>query len=144
MSKTTSKQASKLTRTTLAIESGLLKGFDDWMAAHGYSNRSQAVRDLIRAALMEQRWKDPAAQVVASLTVIYDHSARTLSQQLTHIQHEDHHAVLCSQHVHLDHDRCMESILLRGTAEQLRRVADAIVATRGVQAGKLTLMSIDV
>jgi len=131
----------KLTRTTLAIEADLLKKFDRWMASRGYTNRSQAVRDLMRTALVEAEWQDPRAQVVAALTVIYKHAARTLSQELTHLQHEDHHAVMCSQHVHLDHDTCLESILLKGTASQLRRLADAIIATKGIRAGKLTLMS---
>jgi len=132
---------SHLVRTTLAIERDLLRGFDAWMATHGYENRSQAVRDLIRAALIEQEWTNPKAMVVAALSLIYDHSAHTLAQALTDIQHDDHHAILCSQHVHLDHHKCLEVILMQGTADQLRRLADTIIATRGVKAGKLTLMS---
>jgi CopG family nickel-responsive transcriptional regulator len=132
---------SDLTRTTLAIDGRLLKKFDAWMAGHGYTNRSEALRDLIRAALVEAEWEDPNAQVVAALSIIYDHAERQLAQEVTDLQHEDHHAVLCSQHVHLDHDNCLEVILMRGRAGQLRRLADAIISRRGVQAGKLTLMS---
>lgn len=135
---------SKLTRTTLAIEQSLLKRFDQWMERRGYTNRSEAMRDMIRQALVEQEWADPAAHVVASLSIIFDHAAHTLAQQLTQLQHEDHHAVLCSQHIHLDHNNCLEVILLRGTAGQLRRIADAIISTRGVKAGHLTLMSANV
>ncbi|MCE5278020.1 MAG: nickel-responsive transcriptional regulator NikR [Planctomycetaceae bacterium] len=131
-----------LTRTTLAIEMDLLDKFDAWMTTRGYDNRSQAMRDLIRAALVEQEWTDPKAEVAASLSIIYNHASHSLSQELASLQHEDHHAVLCSQHVHLDHDRCLEVILLRGRAEQLRRICDAITATRGVQAGKLSLLSL--
>jgi len=134
----------KLTRTALAIDADLLGKFDRWMAGHGYTNRSEAMRDLIRGALVEAKWENPRARVVAVLSVIYDHAARSLAQELTHIQHEDHHAVLCSQHVHLDHERCLEVILMQGTARQLRRLSDSIVATRGVLAGKLTLLSRDV
>ena len=112
------------------------------MARHGYTNRSEAVRDLIRQALVEQQWADPKANVAASLSIIYDHAEHSLAQQLAGLQHEDHHAILCSQHVHLDHHRCLEVILMRGTAGQLRRISDAIVSTRGVVAGKLTLMSL--
>jgi CopG family nickel-responsive transcriptional regulator len=133
---------SELTRTTLAIERGLLEKFDRWMARHGYTNRSEAVRDLIRQALVEQEWADPKAAVAASLSILYDHAQHALAQQLAGLQHEDHHAILCSQHVHLDHHRCLEVILMRGTAGQLRRISDAIIATRGVIAGKLTLMSL--
>ncbi|HUU59636.1 MAG TPA: nickel-responsive transcriptional regulator NikR [Phycisphaerae bacterium] len=135
---------SDLRRTTLAIEGDLLEKFDGWMAAHGYTNRSEAVRDLMRTALTEQEWSDPNARVAAALTILYDHAAHALAQELTHLQHEDYHAILCSQHVHMDHDHCMESILMRGKAGPLRRLADAIIATRGVRAGKLTLMSTNV
>ena len=135
---------SELTRTTLAIEKGLLEKFDQWMARHGYDNRSEALRDLVRGSLVEQEWSDPKAPVAAALSIIYDHAAHTLAQQLTSLQHEDHHAILCSQHVHLDHHRCLEVIVMRGTAGQLRRIADTIIATRGVIAGKLTLLSLSV
>jgi CopG family transcriptional regulator, nickel-responsive regulator len=132
---------SELARTALSIDQDLLAKFDVWMANHGYTNRSEAVRDLIRAALVEAEWTDPQAKVVASLSIIYDHAAHTLAQEITQLQHEDFHSILCSQHVHLDHNRCLEVILMQGTAAQLRRLADAIIATRGVQAGKLTMMS---
>lgn len=135
---------SELARTALAINRDLLARFDKWMDGHGYTNRSEAVRDLIRNALIEQEWTDPEAQVVAVLSVVYDHEAHTLAQELTHLQHEHHTAVLCSQHVHLDHDLCLEAILLRGTAGRLRSLSDSIIATRGVKAGKLTLMSTSV
>jgi CopG family nickel-responsive transcriptional regulator len=134
----------ELVRTALSLDGDLLVKFDEWMAARGYTNRSEAVRDLMRAAMVEREWADPKAKVVASLSIIYDHAAHTLAQALAHMQHEDHRAILCSQHVHLDHRRCLEVILMRGTAGQLRRLSDAIVATRGIQAGKLTLMSLNV
>jgi CopG family nickel-responsive transcriptional regulator len=132
---------SDLARTALAIDAELLEKFDQWMASHGYTNRSEAVRDLIRSALTEAEWAHPTAKVVAVLSVVFDHAARDLAQEVTEIQHKDHHAILCSQHVHLDHHNCLEVILMRGTSRQLRRVADSIVATRGVKAGKLTLLS---
>jgi CopG family nickel-responsive transcriptional regulator len=134
----------RVTRTALAIEEDLLRKFDAWMVSRGYDNRSEAVRDLMRSALTEQEWSDPKASVVAVLSVIYDHESHTLAQELTHIQHEDHRAILCSQHVHLDAHRCLEVILMKGTAGQLRRVADTIAATRGVRAGKLTPLSVNV
>ena len=130
-----------LTRTTLAIEKDLLRKFEAWMAAKGYDNRSEALRDLIRAALVESEWSNPKAKVVAVLSVIYDHEQRHLAQDLTHLQHEEHHAILCSQHVHLDNHQCLEVILMEGQAERLRRLADSIIAARGVQAGKLTVLS---
>ena len=103
---------SELTRTTLAIEKELLEKFDAWLSSRGYNNRSEAMRDLIRSALTEQEWSTPDAQVVAALSIIYDHAAHTLAQQLTHLQHADHDAILCSQHVHLDNHQCLEVILM--------------------------------
>jgi len=132
---------STLTRTALAIDRDLLKRFDKWTADRGYTNRSEAMRDLIRSALVEQEWEDPAAAVVASLSIIFDHEQRELAQQVTHLQHADHHAIICSQHIHLDDHNCLEVVIMQGTARRLRRIADAIVATRGVRAGKLTLLS---
>ncbi len=133
-----------LTRTAMSIEGGLLRRFDAWMARHGYTNRSEALRDLIRATLVEQEWTNPQAAVVAVLSVIYDHAAHDLTQVLTDVQHEGFRTVLCSQHVHLDRHRCLEVVLLRGRVAQLRRLADRIIATRGVRAGKLTLLSVKV
>ncbi len=132
---------SDLARTALAIERDLLDQFDQWMAGHGYTNRSEAVRDLIRTALVESEWADPNADVVGALSIVFDHSQRDLAQGLTQLQHKDHHAILCSQHVHLDRNRCVETILMRGTVSQLRRLADTITTQRGVKFGKLALMS---
>jgi len=131
----------KLARTALAIDEDLLARFERWMAAHGYSNRSEAMRDLVRKALVEGQWENSKASVVATLSIIYEHERRDLAQQLTHRQHADHHAILCSQHVHLDHHNCLEVIVMQGTAGQLRRMADGIIATKGVKGGQLTLMS---
>jgi len=135
---------SALTRTALAIDTDLLRRFDRWMARRGYDSRSEAVRDLIRSALVQQEWEDPSAEVVASLAIIYDHQRHELAQQLTHLQHADHHAIICSQHVHLDQANCLEVIIMRGRARQLRRLADTITATKGVRAGELTLLSLKV
>ncbi|MHC4984023.1 MAG: nickel-responsive transcriptional regulator NikR [Planctomycetota bacterium] len=130
-----------LTRTALAIDRKLLERFDAWTASHGYSNRSEAVRDIIRNTLIEAEWADPNAPVIAVLSIVFDHSKRRLAQEMTELQHEHHRAVLCSQHVHLDGRRCMEVVIMQGKARALRRLSDAIIATRGVIAGKVTLMS---
>lgn len=132
---------SKLTRTALAIDRDLLARFDAWMNQHGYDNRSEAVRDLIRGALVEQEWQETQASVFATLSIVYDHEASELAQRLTSLQHEEHHCILCSQHVHMDHHNCLESIVLKGKPDQLRGLADAILATKGVRTGKLTLLS---
>ncbi len=132
---------SDLVRTALAIDHDLLAKFDAWLTARGYTNRSEAVRDLIRSALVEAEWQDSRAEVVAVLSIIFDHASHDLAQAVTERQHADPSAVLCSQHVHLDHDNCLEVIIMQAAGERLRPLADAIIATRGVKAGKLTLLS---
>ena len=131
---------SKLTRTALAIDEDLLVQFDKWMASSGYTNRSEAIRDLIRSALNESQWAQPTAQIVAIVSIVYDHSARLLARDLAHKQHDEHHCVMCSQHVHLDSHQCLEVILMQGRAGQLRKLAEGIIATRGVLAGKISIV----
>jgi len=131
----------KVTRTAVSLDRGLLARFNAWMARHGYTNRSQALRDLIRLALVKQEWSDPHAQVVAALSIIYDHASHDLAAVLADLQHRRFRTVLCSQHVHLGRHLCLEVVLLRGRAAELRRLTDTIIATRGVRAGELTLMS---
>ncbi len=132
---------SELTRTAVTIDRSLLERFDGWLAARGYTNRSEAVRDLVREALVSREWENPEAVVVATLSIVFDHEAQELAQQLTHLQHAEHHCILCSQHVHLDHHNCLESIVMKGKPAQLRKLADAILATKGVRMGELTLLS---
>ena len=132
---------SKLTRTALAIDEDLLVKFDKWMASSGYTNRSEAMRDLIRSALNESQWDRPEAKIVAVVSIVYDHSARLLAQDLAHKQHDEHHCVMCSQHVHLDSHQCLEVILMQGRAGQLRSLAEGIIATKGILAGKISIVS---
>lgn len=132
-----------LARTALAIDADLLAAFDDWMSEHGYRNRSEAFRDLARQALAEARAEDPDAKIVAVLSIVYDHAERRLAQEVTHLQHGEHHVVLCSQHVHLDSHNCLETIAMQGPSAQVRALADSIVATKGVKAGRLTVLNAD-
>lgn len=99
---------SQLSRIGVAIDSDLLEKFDAHIANRGYTNRSEAFRDLIRDELVEQAWAKPESMVVGTVTLVYDHHVRMLSEKLTDIQHEAFHAVLSTLHVHLDHDNCLE------------------------------------
>jgi CopG family nickel-responsive transcriptional regulator len=123
----------------VAIDTGLLEKFDRLIAGRGYTNRSEAFRDMIREELVEQSWESPESQVVGTVTLVYDHHARLLGEKLTGIQHEYHHSVLSTLHVHLDHDLCLEVIVIRGKAGAVRSLADALISTKGVKHGRLTL-----
>jgi len=130
---------SELSRIGVAIDTGLLERFDRLIAGRGYTNRSEAFRDMIREELVEQSWESPDSQVVGTVTLVYDHHARLLGEKLTGIQHEYHRSVLSTLHVHLDHDLCLEVIVIRGRAGAVRSLADALISTKGVKHGRLTL-----
>ncbi len=131
----------QLSRIGVAIDSDLLRKFDALIAKRGYTNRSEAFRDLIRNELVEKTWQSPDSQVVASVTIVYDHHVRLLSEKLTEMQHEHYHHILSTMHVHLDHDNCLEVIVLKGKASAVQRIADALISAKGVKHGRLTITS---
>jgi CopG family nickel-responsive transcriptional regulator len=130
---------SELARIGVALESGLLEEFDRLIERRGYSSRSEAFRDMIRGELNQVQVSSPDQHVVGTLTIIYDHNVRQLAEKLTGMQHEHHHEIVSTLHVHLDHDQCLEVLVLRGPAVDVQRIADRVVATKGVRQGRLTL-----
>jgi CopG family nickel-responsive transcriptional regulator len=133
---------SELVRFGVSIEGPLLADFDRLIEQKGYASRSEAFRDLIRNALVESEWRELKGEQVATLTLVYNHEYREITDRLTDMQHEYHHLVVCATHVHLTHHTCLEAIVLRGKAGQLRAMADRLIATRGVQHGKLTMTTL--
>ncbi len=130
---------SQLNRIGVAIDSDLLDKFDALIAKKGYTNRSEAFRDLIRDELVEKAWEKPDALVVGTVTLVYDHHVRMLNEKLTEIQHEAFHNVLSTLHVHLDHDHCLEVLIVKGKASIVQKIADALISTKGVMHGRLTI-----
>jgi CopG family transcriptional regulator, nickel-responsive regulator len=129
----------ELSRIGVAIDTELLEQFDSLISRRGYSNRSEAFRDLIRDELVEHAWESPDSHVVGTVTLVYDHHVRLLSEKLTVLQHDHHRSILSTLHVHLDHDNCLEVLVMRGRAEEVRQIADAIISTKGVKHGRLTI-----
>jgi CopG family nickel-responsive transcriptional regulator len=129
----------ELSRIGVAIDAGLLEKFDQLIARRGYTNRSEAFRDLIRDALVEKTWEAPDAKVVGTVTIVYDHHVRLLNEKLTDLQHEYYHHILSTLHVHLDHDNCLEVLVVRGRAADVRRIADTLISTKGVKHGRLSI-----
>ena len=123
----------ELSRIGVAIDTDLLEKFDRLIEQRGYTNRSEAFRDLIRDELVEKNWESPDSHVVGTVTLVYDHHVRMLSEKLTDIQHDYHHAVLSTLHVHLDHDHCLEVLVVKGKS------GDALISTKGVKHGRLTI-----
>jgi CopG family nickel-responsive transcriptional regulator len=128
-----------LSRIGVAIDSELLERFDRLIRSRGYTNRSEAFRDLIRAELVEQAADAPDSPVVGTVTLVYDHNVRLLNEKLVDLQHEHYHHILSTLHVHLDHDHCLEVLVLRGRSRTVRQIADSLIATKGVKLGRLTI-----
>lgn len=129
-----------LERTAISLEEDLLAQFDRLTKRRGYSNRSEAIRDLIRDQLVQDEWSQQekdSTDKVAVVSLVYDHDSASLAQKLTHIQHENHHAVVSSLHVHLDHHNCLEVLILRGPADQIMAMGESLVSTKGVKYGKV-------
>jgi CopG family nickel-responsive transcriptional regulator len=128
----------QLIRTGVSLEEDLLHQFDHLIARRGYANRSEAIRDLIRESLLSEIVVTNKV-VVGTLTLVYDHHVPNLSQRLTEVQHTAGAMILAATHVHLDHNYCLEVIIMKGKSRELQAVADGMLALRGVELGKLVL-----
>ena len=128
----------KLSRTGISLDQDLLAAFDKLIARRSYKNRSEALRDLIRDAMLAEAI-DSNKLVVGTLTLVYDHHIPGLSQKLTEVQHDAGAMVLAATHVHLDHHACLEVIIMKGKSRLLQETADRMLAMRGVELGKLVL-----
>ena len=128
-----------LARIGVAIDSLLLKRFDQLIGQRGYTNRSEAFRDLIRDELVQKSWESPDAEVVGTVTLVYNHHVRMLNEKLTGMQHDHHRNILSTMHVHLDHDNCLEVIVVKGKAKDVQHIADGLISTKGVKHGHLTI-----
>lgn len=131
-------------RFTMSLDGELAEQFDAYIESKAYSNRSEAVRDLIRERLTSESLASrQTGNCIASLSYVYNHHERELSSRLMDIQHEHHDLVLASQHVHLDHDNCLETLMLRGAVRAVRDFAEAMIAERGVRHGNLHVIPVE-
>ncbi len=134
---------SNLIRFGVSLDKELLKDFDKDLSERGYQNRSEAIRDLIRERLVEKEWEqengDEALERMAVLTIVYDHHQSDLTKTLTDIQHESHGVVYSTLHIHLDSDNCLEIMVLKGSAEMIKKLGEKLISTRGVRHGKMIL-----
>jgi CopG family transcriptional regulator, nickel-responsive regulator len=131
----------ELTRTGIAVDSALLARFDCFISKQGYTNRSEAFRDLIRDRLVTDVVQDPEMLVAGTVTLIYSHHSRLLPAKLTDLQHTHHELIISTTHVHLDHDTCLEVIVVRGRSRKVQKLADVLIGTKGVQHGRLVMSS---
>ncbi|MEW6111839.1 MAG: nickel-responsive transcriptional regulator NikR [Thermodesulfobacteriota bacterium] len=128
-----------LVRFGVSIPDDLLEKFDSLIIGQGYTNRSEAIRDLIRDRLVENQWTASDHEVVGTVTVVYDHERSELAQKLTEIQHRKHQLIISAVHVHLDAHNCLEVLIMRGSSDEVRKVGELLISTRGVKHGKITM-----
>ena len=126
-----------LARFGISLDQRLLQQFDVLIGEKGYVNRSEAIRDLIRGSLVDAQWNREEVELVGTVTLVYDHHTRDLSDKLTEHQHSHHNAIISSLHVHLDAHNCLEVVVLKGQAGTVKRLADELIGTKGVKHGKL-------
>lgn len=131
---------SELFRFGVSLDKSLLEKFDNLIEKKSYSNRSEAFRDLIRNELVKKEWKE-GDSVAGAITLIYDHHKRELLSKITDIQHGFQRVIISTQHIHLDHDNCLEIIAVKGKAKELQQLADTLKSIKGVKHGTLSMSS---
>ena len=124
-------------RFTVSLPNALMHTLDRLQSGRRYANRSEFVRDMLRAELVKEEWQAQAGDTVGVLVLVYDHHTRALADKLTNIQHENHGAITAALHVHLDAHTCLEVIPLRGAVKDIRRIANRLLSTKGVRYGQL-------
>jgi CopG family transcriptional regulator, nickel-responsive regulator len=129
---------SNLVRFGVSLEKNLLEKWDSLLNAKGYSNRSEALRDLIRGELVKKEWAS-GGEVVGAVTLVYDHHKRELVNKLTDLQHDFGGFIFASQHIHIDHHNCMEIIAVKGTPNKVEELADKMKGVKGVKYGALSM-----
>jgi CopG family nickel-responsive transcriptional regulator len=131
-------------RFGISLDGALLKSFDKAISRKGYTNRSEAIRDLIRDSLVREEWKADAKEAAGVVTIVYSHHARELADTLMEMQHVYCALIVSTMHIHLDGDNCLEVIVVRGCGKEIREVADRLIAVRGVKHGQLTVTGVGI
>ncbi len=129
---------SEVVRFGVSMDGRLLAQFDRLIEGKGYKNRSEAVRDLIRNSLVDEQWmRDDQEEMVGTVSLVYDHHTRELADKLTEHQHSHHRNIISALHVHLDAHHCLEVVVIKGRAGEIRRLASELIGTKGVKHGRL-------
>jgi CopG family nickel-responsive transcriptional regulator len=131
---------SKLTRIGVSLDEDLLEPFDELCRRKGYFNRSEAIRDLIRKAMVEEGGLNAGGQGACSLSLLYDHHKNDLARRMTQIQHDDHDIIAATLHIHLDHHNCLEVLVIKGEIMRMRALADKLISCTGVKNGAFNLL----
>lgn len=129
-----------LKRFSISLEQNLLEIFDKHIKERSYNNRSEAIRDLIRKAFIKNEWQADK-NVMGVISLVYDHHQHKLQEKVTEVQHDFHHHIVSTTHVHMDHNNCLEVIIVKGKAKEVQELADRLIALRGIRDGNLAMSS---
>jgi len=129
----------EIVRFGVSMEKNLLASFDELISRKGYANRSEAFRDLVRDHLVEEEWKVEKKEMIGTITIVYNHHTRGLSDTLIELQHHFHNLIISTMHLHMDEDNCLEVLVVKGMVDKIKTIADKLISTRGVKHGKLTM-----
>jgi len=130
---------SEIIRFGISMDGTLLGKFDQLIARKGYTNRSEALRDLIRDSIVQSQWEAGSEETLGTITIVYSHHTRELSDVLNHLQHRYYKSIVSTTHIHMDEHNCLEVLIVRGKGEEIKKISDRLIATRGVKHGKLSL-----
>ncbi|NPV26609.1 MAG: nickel-responsive transcriptional regulator NikR [Firmicutes bacterium] len=133
--------AEELVRFGVSMNAQLLAKFDRLIRRKGYANRSEAIRDMVRGLLVDEEWQTGSSEVVGTATLVYDHHVNNLATTLNEIQHDHHSVIISTLHVHLDHHNCLEVLVLKGKADEIKQVGERLISVKGVKHGKLVFTS---
>ena len=134
---------STLKRFGVSMEGSLLRKFDHLVTQRGYENRSEAVRDLVREAIIQQSWEDNDQMIAGSILLFYNHHQRNLMEEMTEIQHDAHDLILATTHFHLNHDSCLELIVVKGKVKEIRELSHKLTSLKGVGYGNFTVAPVE-
>ena len=129
----------EITRFGVSIDDDLLNKFDALIARKGYTNRSEAIRDLIRDSLVQTEWESASRETIGTITIIYNSHTRELSDLLTQLQHHHYKSIISTTHIHLDDGNCLEVLIVRGKGKDIKHISDQLTSARGVKHGRLSL-----
>ena len=132
----------KTIRFGMSIDDRLLSRFDKLISEKGYANRSEAIRDLIRNTLVDEQWENNDEETIGTVTLVFDHHIRELSDKLIDHQHSHQKHIVSSMHVHMDHHHCLEVVVIKGKPSVIKKIANALIGTKGVKHGKLVTTTV--
>ncbi|MDD5586801.1 MAG: nickel-responsive transcriptional regulator NikR [Alphaproteobacteria bacterium] len=129
---------SKVARLPISLEDSLLDQFESYRTAHGYPSRSEAITSLMRKAFVEEEWQR-GKDVAGTISIVYDHHKRGTINKLVNVQHDFGNLIVCTQHIHLDHHNCMEVVVVRGRAAEIRKLLTRLKSVKGIKHSSLMM-----